>query len=99
MTYSKERRAEVLAECDVGKGTREVALLFRVSESWVCRVKQEHRERGKVAPATTRRRRRDWDPHADWLREKIAATLQRRCPEIATYLADQQNAIPSTTPC
>jgi hypothetical protein len=29
MTYSKERRAEVLAECDAGKGTREVALFSR----------------------------------------------------------------------
>ena len=36
--------AEVLAECDTGKGTREVALQFNVSESWVRRVKQERRE-------------------------------------------------------
>jgi transposase len=76
MTYSKERRAEVLAECDAGKETREVALLFKISESWVRRVKQERRERGKVAPATTRRRRRDWEPRADWLRERISPPSQ-----------------------
>jgi len=73
MVYSKERRAEVLAECDAGKGTREVALLSGVSESWVRRVKQERRERGKVAPQLTRQRQPDWAVHADWLREKIAA--------------------------
>ena len=87
MTYSKERRAEVLAECDAGKGTREVALLFKVSESWVRRIKQERRERGKVAPATTRRRRRDWEPHADWLRAKIAAKPDATLMELVALAA------------
>jgi transposase len=71
MIYSKERRAEVLTLCDAGKGTREVALVFGVSESWVRRVKQERRELDKVAPKLTRARRHAWDPHADWLREKV----------------------------
>ena len=72
MIYSKERRAEVLAECDAGKGTREVALMFNVSESWVRRVKQERREQGKVAPKLTRDRIPCWAAHADWLREKVS---------------------------
>ena len=72
MIYSKERRGEVLAECDAGKGTREVALMFNVSESWVRRVKQERREQGKVAPKLTRDRIPCWAAHADWLREKVA---------------------------
>jgi transposase len=71
MIYSKERRREVLAECDAGKGTREVALLFNVSESWVRRVKQERREQGKTAPKLTRNRTPDWAAYADWLREKV----------------------------
>ena len=49
-----------------------MALKFGVSESWVRRVKQERREQDKVAPKLTRDRRRDWEPHADWLREKVA---------------------------
>ena len=60
MIYSKERRAEVLRECDAGKGTREVAASFGVSESWVRRVKQERRELGKVAPKLTRDRKPSW---------------------------------------
>ncbi len=37
--YSKEFRGEVLAACDRGRTTREVATYFDVSESWVRRVK------------------------------------------------------------
>src|SRR4051812_29057602 len=69
--YSKEFRRDVLAACDGGGGTREVALRFGVSESWVRRVKQERCEQGKVAPKTTRERRKSWEPHAAWLLAKL----------------------------
>jgi transposase len=90
MAYSKERRGEVLAECDSGKGTREVALLFRVSESWVRRVKQERRELGKVAPKLTRTRKKDWDPHADWLRAKIAEKPDATLLELVALAAAER---------
>lgn len=60
MIYSKEFRAQVLAACDAGEGTQAVALKFNVSESWVRRIKQQRRETGKVAPATTRKRTPKW---------------------------------------
>ena len=69
--YSKEFRRDVLAACDAGGGTREVALRFDVSESWVRRIKQERREQGKVAPQSTRDRRKVWEPHAEWLLAKL----------------------------
>ena len=69
--YSKEFQRDVLTACDAGRGTREVALRFSVSESWVRRVKQERREQGKVAPLTTRNRRKSWEPHAEWLLAKL----------------------------
>ena len=69
--YSKEFRRDVLAACDAGEGTRSVALRFDVSESWVRRIKQERREQGKVAPQTTRRRRKIWEPYAEWLLAKL----------------------------
>ena len=65
--YSKEFRRDVLAACDAGGGTREVALRFGVSESWVRRVKQERREQGKTVPKLTRDRRKSREPHADWI--------------------------------
>ena len=63
--YSKEFRGQVLAACDRGRSTREVATYFDVSESWVRRVKQERREQNKVAPCLTRRRATRWAPLAD----------------------------------
>src|SRR5829696_7933866 len=83
--YSKEFRRAVLAACDGGGGTRAVALKFNVSESWVRRVKQERREQGKLAPKTTRTRRKLWEPYADW----ILAQLDRR-PDV--YLRELQAA-------
>lgn len=69
--YSKEFRRDVLAACDAGGGTREVALQFGVSESWVRRIKQERREQGKLAPKTTRDRRKSWEPYAEWILAKL----------------------------
>ena len=69
--YSKEFRGEVLAACDAGSGTREVATRFDVSESWVRRIKQERRETGKVAPKTTRDRKPTWHQWSDWLCNKV----------------------------
>ena len=69
--YSKEFRRDVLAACDADGGTREVALKFGVSESWVRRIKQERREQGKTAPRSTRYRAKSWEPHADWILEKL----------------------------
>lgn len=71
--YSKEFRRDVLAACDAGEGTRSVALRFDVSESWVRRIKQERREQGKVAPLSTRRRRKVWEPYAEWLLAQLDA--------------------------
>lgn len=72
--YSKEFRRDVLRECDSGKGTRAVALAFKVSESWVRRIKQERRETGRIAPLTTRRRIPKWHAEA----EKISAIMARQ---------------------
>ena len=52
--YSKEFRGQVLAACDKGRSTREVATYFDVSESWVRRIKQERRELNKTAPLLKR---------------------------------------------
>jgi len=72
MIYSKEFRREVLAACDAELGTRKVALQFKVSESWVRRIKQERREQGKLGPATKRRRTPKWVAEADAIQSAIA---------------------------
>jgi transposase len=84
--YSPEFRRDVLAACDAGDGTREVALRFRVSESWVRRVKQERRELGKVAPCRTRRRTPKWVAHTDRILAAVAEKPDRTLRELKAYL-------------
>ena len=47
--YSDDLRARVLADCDGGLGTAAVATKYRVSASWVRRVKQVRRESGRAS--------------------------------------------------
>lgn len=88
--YSKEFRREVLAACDAGGGTREVATRFNVSESWVRRIKQERRELGKTAPCTTRNRKPQWAAYADEIirivEEQPDITLRELKEELGTEL-------------
>lgn len=69
--YSKEFRSQVLAACDAGEGTHAVALRYRVSKSWVRRIKQQRRETGQVEAKATRDRTPEWHAWADWLLAKI----------------------------
>jgi transposase len=48
--YSMDLRKRVLAACDGGKRTKEVAKQFSVSPAWVRRLKQRRREDGSIAP-------------------------------------------------
>ena len=48
--YSLDLRTRVLAACDAGKKTKQVAELFSVSSAWVRRLKQRRREDGSIAP-------------------------------------------------
>lgn len=80
--YSLDFRKRVLAMCDKGRTTREVARAFDVSESWVRRIKQLRREQGLVGPMPGGGRRHG---HFDaarmsqmegWLRQHPDATLE-----------------------
>ena len=53
-SYSMDLRKRVLADCDAGRSTRQVAMKYRVSESWVRRLKQRRRESGEIAPRSPR---------------------------------------------
>ena len=49
-TYSMDLRIRVLAACDSGMGSSEVAETFSVSRAWVKRLKQRRRETGEIGP-------------------------------------------------
>ena len=91
--YSKEFRGEVLAACDSGRSTREVATRFDVSEAWVRRIKQERRELNKTGPCLKRRRTPLWVAIADRMRkliqEKPDLTLAEIKAELQTDLSVQ----------
>lgn len=86
MIYSKEFLGQVLAACDRGLGTQAVAFKFDVSQSWVRRVKQERRERGKLGPATKRKRTPTWAAEADEIRTATKKTPDLTLEELQTEL-------------
>jgi transposase len=71
--YDAKFRGEVLAACDANEGTRAIAVRFRVSDSWVRRIKQQRRETGQVAAKKATPRKAEWHAWADWLLAKLAA--------------------------
>ena len=71
--YPAEFRREVLAACDANEGTLAVAVRFKVSQSWVRRIKQQRRETGQVAPQQAAPRQPKWHAWSDWLMAKLAA--------------------------
>jgi transposase len=48
--YSIDLRSRVIADCDAGFGTKAVAEKYKVSSSWVRKVKQIRRETGQIGP-------------------------------------------------
>ena len=48
--YSMDLRKRVLEDCENGVASKDVAAKFRVSRSWVDRVKQRRRETGELGP-------------------------------------------------
>lgn len=75
--YSSDLRERVLADCDAGLLTTEVAAKYRVGASWVRRLKQRRRETGSIAPRSQRHGPPPkWADHA----EAIAASV-REAPD------------------
>jgi len=80
--YSADLRERVLAACDDGVGTAEVAEAFAVSESWVRRLRQRRREIGTTAPRVPARRPPGWASHADRIRDQVRATPDATLAEL-----------------
>ncbi len=76
--YSMDLRERVIAACDAGRQTKEVARSFQVSPAWVRRLKQHRRERGDIVPRNgggSRGRKIDRDRLAQLVAQKPDATL------------------------
>jgi transposase len=87
--YSSDLRQRVLADCDAGMPTGDVAAKFSVSPSWVRRLLQRRRASGETAPRPQRH-----GPQPSWvalgyaeaLRQAIAETPDATLAEIRTRL-------------
>jgi transposase len=88
--YTAEFRGEVLAACDANEGTHDVAVRFKVSESWVRRIKQQRRETGQIAPKTAAPRQPKWQAWAEWLVAKITARPDSYLRELQAELKQER---------
>ena len=88
-SYTAEFRGEVLAACDANEGTHDIAVRFKVSESWVRLIQQQRRETGQVAPKKAAPRQPKWRAWADWLVAKIAAQPDIYLRELQAELKEE----------
>lgn len=85
--YSADLRERVLKDCDAGMESRQVALKYRVSESWIRRLKQRRRETGEVAPRRSGSRKEPiWVPHAERLQKLVEETPDATLEELRQAL-------------
>jgi transposase len=93
--YSLDLRERVLADCDEGKSTEEVAKKYRVSTAWVGRLEQRRRDTGSIEPKEQRhgplpRRSEQSKPVADAVEKTPDATP-------GEIHADQKSSLSTTT--
>lgn len=86
--YSTDLRQRVLEDRDAGMKTRKVARKYRVSESWVRRIKQRRREHGELAPRPCYNPQKPvLDDHRQTLRAMVErqpdATLEEYCDQLS----------------
>jgi transposase len=87
-TYSMDLRERVLADCDEGMSTSGVADKYRVSQSWVRRLKQRRRDDGTIGPRDHRTGPKpSWEAYADRLRQAIADDPDATLAELKARLA------------
>lgn len=70
-SYSLDLRERVLADCDAGQSNDAVASKYRVSASWIRRLKQRRRETGVITPRPWRPPPPRWAAHAEEIRRAV----------------------------
>lgn len=89
--YSIDLRMRVLAACDAGQKTKQVATLFSVSPAWVRRLKQRRREDNSITPRPIPGGKPKLDETArsklsGFVRERPDATLEELRERVASEL-------------
>lgn len=84
--YSKDLRQRVLADCDAGLEIRQVAVKYRVSESWIRRLRQRRRESGEVTPRKRASPAPKWLPYSEQIERLIADRPDATLAELKSEL-------------
>jgi transposase len=86
-SYSMDLRERVLTDCDAGMEVRQVAVKYRVSESWIRRLKQRRRESGEVAPRRSGHAAvPKWLAHRERLEQLVREQPDATLPELRERL-------------
>jgi transposase len=85
--YHEDLRKRVLNDADVGFSSKDRAVKYTVSRSWVDRIKQRRRETGEVTPRkqTTFRRRSSTEPEV----QRLVVLVTARPDATLTELREQ----------
>lgn len=84
--YSMDLRNRVLDDCDAGMELRQVAVKYRVSESWIRRLRQKQRESGETAPRQRKTAGPQWQAYADSLRQFLTERPDATLSEVKEEL-------------
>ncbi len=86
--YSGDLRSRILEDCDAGMTTRVAATKYRVSESWLRRLKQRRRETGETTPRSSRPKsaKKVLAEHSELLRRLVAKTPDATLEELRAEL-------------
>jgi transposase len=84
--YSMDLRQRVLQDCDAGLSTKTVADKFKVSDSFVRKLKRRRREQGTFAPTFPRRPPPRWATDAERIRVAVAAQPDLTLAELKAQL-------------
>lgn len=76
----------MLADCDEGLEIRQVAVKYRVSESWIRRLRQRRRENGEVVPCKQAVPPPKWLPYSEPIQRLIAERPDATLAELKAEL-------------
>ena len=87
--YSIDLRERVLADVDAGLGTEATARKYRVSASWVRKLKRQRRETGQIGPRVQRvSHTTKLDPYFDQLDQLVQQKPDATLAELQTQLKE-----------
>jgi len=86
--YSLDLRKRILEDCDAGLATKDAAAKYRVSESWVRRLRQRRRELNEIAPRSSRPKsaKKVLAEHGELLRKLVREDADATLEELRSQL-------------